>query len=147
MSDEVNSLEIGDTVEVSVQTSVQAAPEQSPAAPSKPKRAPRPAPGTPEGKEYQRIKTAESRERKKKCELKEVFGVDGREIDDEEARQILIEVRKLRHPHVIETCIALAKAAAQALGLTFNDHLLRYGVQKTLETLKKDSADLLDIVD
>lgn len=106
------------------------------AAPRK-KRAPRPPTGTPERAEYQRNAMAKTRAKQRALKAEELTEVDCQtEIDEDRAQEILTTERNLRHPHVVKVCLQLADVAAQLLNIPKNEHLYRYGIQKTLAALE-----------
>lgn len=101
-----------------------------------PKARKKPPAGTPERREYDRLAQERLRDRKKAQEAKDAAEVNSQtEIDEDRAREILTTERNLRHPHVINTCLALAEVASQCLKLPKNEHFYRYGVMKTLMAL------------
>jgi hypothetical protein len=108
--------------------------------------APKPPKGTPEHAEYDRLAKEKSRGRKKAQEAKEAAIVDYQvDIDEERAKEILVNERLIRHPHVLDVLIDLAKVASQLLKIPANEHLYRYGVQKTLAALEsKEPATPVD---
>ena len=110
-----------------------------------PKRTPPPPEGTPERAEYHRIASQKTRDRKKAALAEDAAEVDSPvEIDEERAKEILVTERLIRHPHVLDVLIDLAKVAAR-LKIPANEHLYRYGVQKTLAALEsKEPATPVD---
>ena len=118
--------------------------------PKKPGRK-KPAAGTPERTEYDRAAKQKSRNREKARAAQDAKDVDSPvEVDEERAREILTTERSLRHPHVIKVCLELAKVAAQVLGIANNEHLYRFGVQKTLTALankRKDATPIDSVMD
>jgi hypothetical protein len=114
--------------------------------PKEPKRTPRPAEGTPERLEYHRIANQKTQDRKKAQEAKDAAKVNYQvDLDEDRAREILTTERLIRHPHVLDVLIDLAKIAAQLLKIPTNEHLYRYGVQKTLAALEsKEPATPVD---
>src|SRR5712671_2596531 len=105
--------------------------------PKESKRQPKPAEGTPERAEYQRLANEKSRDRKKAAQAEDAAKVNYQvDIDEDRAREILVTERLIRHPHVLDVLIDLAKVASQLLKIPANEHLYRYGVQKTLAALE-----------
>lgn len=102
-----------------------------------PKRTPRPPEGTPERAEYHRIANQKTQERKKAAQAEDAAKANYQiDIDEDRAREILTTERLIRHPHVLDVLIDLAKVASQLLKIPANEHLYRYGVQKTLVALE-----------
>ena len=138
-SEEVEPLSSGH-VDVSLETALEAASEVTPEpteAESKPKRPKKPPIGTEERKQYQRDATAKTREKQNKIKAGKTASLKSSiEINDDRKREILTTERNLRHPHAIDVCTALGKVASQMLGIPDNEHLYRFGVQKTLEALE-----------
>lgn len=133
MIEELRDVKIGEAAKEAAEAEKSAA---------KPKRQPVPAKGTPERKEYNRVAKQNERDRKKAREAEEAKDVDSLvEIDEERAREILTTERNLRHPRVIEVCLELAAVAAQCLKISRNEHLYRFGVQKTLAALANKRKD------
>src|SRR5258708_21203584 len=103
-----------------------------------------PAKGTPEFAQYNRELQDRHKSLKKSREAEEAQDVDSLVVPSEERkREILTTERNLRHPHVINVCLALAVIAAQCLGIADNEHLYRFGVQKTLAVLAHQKASNL----
>jgi hypothetical protein len=100
----------------------------------------KPTKGTPEYVEYRRDANDRYKSREKARRAKDAAEPDcPSEVDEERAREILTTERNLRHPRVIEVCLELAAVASQCLGIPNNEHLYRFGVQKTLEALKPEN--------
>lgn len=55
------------------------------------------------------------------------------EVSPKEALRILQEERQIKNQHVAETCIELAKAAAQHFKIPVNAHLFTHGLRATLK--------------
>jgi hypothetical protein len=103
-----------------------------------------PATGTPERKEYQRIKQQECRERKAQKESAESAKYSSKTLPTKSEAKEYLRTR-IQNEHVVDTCYNLGLIAAERLGIPANKFMWLHGVQNALKSRDQRKAHFLDI--